>query len=155
MNLSIKLWIHFLKFSILTCALHHKLPFLVGNEEILGRELLSSKLFKKPTGRISPNAFYPESGKVKFSVSRLSFAPLELFIRLGQKHAKMRGQDRNFYGFAEISAYNAKKIYKTLTSAIILENPFHAHIGLPVDDGADLILDLARQCSNIARANLV
>lgn len=146
MNL-IKLWKLFLSFSFKQIV-NRKSPCYISDEEIIGREIFSSRHIAKSTKRVKPGAFMPDYGKPGFSVNRLLFAPIELFIELANVRARKR--NRKFYGFGRISAQDIKSIYADVKGTPNFENPFHADVNLPLDAGEDLIIDLARQCSNHA-----
>lgn len=128
-------------------------PSYVEGKELLGRELFSSKVFNKTKGTIRINAFQPKSTSVPISVNRLSLVPIKSFIALGRRHARKR--KLNFYGFAEVEARIVRRIYKEVMGSPTIENPFHADILLPSDNGKDLIMDCARQVCEEARLNLI
>ena len=76
------------------------------------------------------NEFLPRQGETHISVDRLSIAPLNDVTAIAD--ARDGARNRNFYGWAVVSASNAALNGRIVEVSPILNiNPYHADIILP------------------------
>ncbi len=99
-------------------------------EESLGRGVFS----RRDRGRadrvgVRVNVFLEESGVTELSVDRLDLASVEEFVSICEQRATVR--KRNFYGWAVVEAHRVNANGRDVVAVPLLDNPFHANIGLP------------------------
>lgn len=104
--------------------------------ESLGRGVFS----RKDRGRadrvgVRVNVFLEKSGVTDISVDRLDLAPIEEFVSIGERRATVR--NRNFYGWAVVEAQRVDANGREVAAAPLLDNPYHANIGLPESAAQD------------------
>ena len=98
------------------------------NEE-LGRGIFSSKTARRSRTAIPKNVSLERKGITRLSVDRLSLAPAIKAIQIAEAVAIKR--ERNFYGWAIISAESASLEGRRVEASPVKDNQFHADIVLP------------------------
>lgn len=145
--LLIKLWVQF-SIYIIQCVVRTQHPLTIDDNENLGRELFSKAQFSSNNRRVKVGAFEPPHRKNSVSMNRLSLVSRDFARDIGMRHGEQRG--RTFYGFGEILAKQVRNTTADTRGKPVKDNPFHANIQFPPDDGKDLILDVARQLAEQA-----
>ncbi len=106
------------------------IPNNIAPEEELGREVFSSKDAKRARrSRVSLNAFLETEGQTDISVGRLSIAPAEEAVAIADNVGATRS--RTFYGWAFITAEEARRNRREAIASPLDNNPYHADIRLP------------------------
>ena len=145
--LLIKLWAQFGIYMI-QCVIRKRHPLTIDDNENLGRELFSKTLFSASNRKVKVGAFEPPRGKNNVSMNRLSLVSRDFVRDIGIRHGEQRR--RTFYGFGEILAKQVRNTTADTRGRFAKDNPFHANIQFPPDDGKDLILDVARRLAEQA-----
>ena len=108
-------------------------PNTIAPEEILGRGVFSGNDRKRARRGSVPPTLFMEQGNNELSVDRLTHAPIEKAVELGNQRAESRGSDRNFHGWAVVKAFEAARNGREVLASPLSAgtNPFHADIVLP------------------------
>ena len=106
------------------------IPNNIAPEEDLGRSVFSSRDAKRARrSRVSLNAFLEKEGQTDISVDRLSIAPEAEAIAIADNVAAER--NRTFYGWAVVTAEEARRSEREAIASPLKNNPYHADICLP------------------------
>ena len=106
-------------------------PVIAPDEE-LGRGVFSSRDANRAGRKEIPvTVFLEKEGILKLSTDRLTFAPQQKAIQLGDEHARGRGPNRSFYGWAVIPVEKAATQKRQVKASPKSDNPYHADIVLP------------------------
>lgn len=147
---NVKLWLKLLSQSSRR-LLSGRLPLRVADNESLGREIFYSKyIYQDGSGKTKLGAFIPKENEVDISVSQLFAGGLVAMAMIGVRHGHRRSRPCNFYGFGAMLAEEVRQI-TTVRSTPTLENPFHADIAIPSDDGTSARMNVARRLSDISK----
>ena len=108
-----------------------QIPETIAADEELGRGVSSRNSANRARRSLLPiNEFLPRQGETHISVDRLSIAPLNEVTAIAD--ARDSARNRNFYGWAVVSASNAALNGRIVEASPILNiNPYHADIILP------------------------
>lgn len=108
-----------------------QIPETIAADEELGRGVSSRNSANRARRSLLPiNEFLPRQGETHISVDRLSVAPLNEVTAIAD--ARDGARNRNFYGWAVVSASNAALNGRIARASPILNiNPYHADIILP------------------------
>jgi hypothetical protein len=147
-------WGRYLLFSIRTIIIHRRWPGYVVDDEGIAREIFSSHCYKAD-GSVRPIAFsFNRKKPSALSVNRASLASQVFLKCLALKHAK--GRKQTYYGSAHSSARNIRNVVMgdtwaaNVIGSINPQNPFHADIPLPPDNGKDFDMDVQRKLATSA-----
>ena len=106
------------------------IPNNIVPEEELGRGVFSSKNARRARqSRVPFNAFLEKEGQTDISVDRLSIAPEEKAVAIADNVGAARS--RTFYGWAFITAEEARRNGREAIASPLKNNPYHADIRLP------------------------
>lgn len=106
------------------------IPNDIAPEEDLGRSVFSSRDAKRARrSRVSLNAFLEKEGQTDISVDRLSIAPEAEAIAIADNVAVER--NRTFYGWAVVTAEEARRSEREAIASPLKNNSYHADIRLP------------------------
>lgn len=111
------------------------LPTSVADHEILGRRIISSRDAKRASrNTIVPTVFIDDHPVNDVSVDRIyvSFENEVLAVALDETPS-----DRNFYGWAQLTARAAREMNFRVKSSPTCKNCFHADIILPSNVSGD------------------
>ena len=97
--------------------------------EELGRGIFSGSAARRSRTAIPKNVFLERQGIIRISVDRLSLVPAIEAVQIAEKVADQR--NRNFYGWAIISAESASLNGRHVEASPLTHNQFHADIVLP------------------------
>ena len=154
MLFTFRAWARYVAFSIRTLLIRRHLPSHVTDDEEIAREIFSSSCCKAD-GSVRPNAFgFNRANDSTFSVNRVSLAPHAFFQYLGLKHAKRRRL--TYHGAAHITAENIRRVVMedrwgvNVLGSLTKENPFHADIPYPPDNGKDYDMVVSRKLAQLA-----
>lgn len=114
-----------------------QIPETIAADEELGRGVSSRNSANRARRSLLPiNEFLPRQGETHISVDRISIAPLNEALVIAD--ARDGARNRNFYGWAVVSASNAALNGRILGASPILNiNPYHADIILPQNASDD------------------
>ncbi|MYD60046.1 MAG: hypothetical protein F4W91_03300 [Gemmatimonadetes bacterium] len=106
------------------------IPNNIAPEEDLGRSVFSSRDAKRARrSRVSLNAFLEKEGQTDISVDRLSIAPEEEAVAIADNVGTAR--NRTFYGWAVVTAEEARRSEREAIASPLKNNLYHADIRLP------------------------
>ena len=92
--------------------------------------MFSSKNAKRARrSRVSLNAFLETEGQTDISVDRLSIAPAKEAVAIADNVGAARS--RTFYGWAVVTAEEARRNGRKAIASPLDNNPYHADIRLP------------------------
>jgi hypothetical protein len=146
----VRLWARFFWFAAGE-YLGGRHPRYVNNRETLGREIFSSKQFYRSTRAINKNVFQAPRNRWDISCTRLSLFRRQMAVEIARRHGASHQKPRTFYGFAEIAVSAVREVEVEINGTPQFDNPFHADIELPRDDGPDLLLLIAVKLASRAK----
>ena len=118
------------------------LPTPVADQEILGRRIISSRDARRASrNKIVPTVFIAAHPAIDISVDRIfvSFENEVLNVALDETPP-----DRNFYGWAKLTAKQAREMNCCVKGSPTCSNRFHADIILPSNVSGDTDAEIAR-----------
>ena len=118
------------------------LPTSVADQEILGRRIISSRDAKRASrNTIIPTVFIDDHPVIDISVDRIyvSFENEVLDVALDETPS-----DRNFYGWARLTAKQARDANCCVKGSRTCTNRFHAGIVLPSNVSGDTDEEIAK-----------
>lgn len=149
------LWLAYVRYLVVSIFYHSRSPNVVLDSEMLGREVFFRSHIRESANRVKPGLFLPkESERRPFSVNRLTLANRLIFVALGKVQARARRS--NFYGFAELTAAEARRVrgddgwQMDVRGTPTLRNPLHADLSIWDDKGKDYDLMIAGQLCEFA-----
>lgn len=124
--------------------------------EFLGREVFESDQVKQLRKDKVPAGVFVDKRSHRWSVDRLSLAPLESLVVIGDRNAAGRGPGRTFYGWLGFSCEDASTNGRTVEASARLGNDYHADIKLPVwpddpEERLDVCVEHSADLANVAR----
>lgn len=127
------------------------LPASVSDQEILGRRIISSRDARRASrNRIVPTVFIAAHPATDISVDRIH-SPLELEVL--NVAVDETPNDRNFYGWATLTAGQARERECCVEGTPTCVNRFHADIILPsrVSGDPDAEIEKAKELANASK----
>ena len=127
------------------------LPKAVADEEVIGRRIISSGDAKRANrDKIPPTVFIQSHPVTDISVDRIH-SPLELEVL--NVAVDETPNDRNFYGWATLTAEQARERECCVEGTPTCANRFHADIILPsrVSGDPDAEIEKAKELANASK----
>ncbi len=102
----------------------------------VGRAVFQSRDWKRALkGEVSQTVFINSKSPVEISVHILNIAPDKTIAKICDSDAKRRGENRRFYGWAELPVADASESGRTVRASPQPGNEWHANIVLPCKAG--------------------
>ena len=107
-------------------------PDHIASDEELGRGVFSSRNARRAErSRIPYNVFLEKVGQTDISVDRLSIAPEKEAVAIAVNVGAARTPPATFYGWAVVTAEEARRNGREAIASPLNDNPYHADIRLP------------------------
>lgn len=119
------------------------LPKSVADQEVIGRRIISSKDAKRAANRdtILPTVFIDGHPVIDISVDRIYVSRENEVLDVAVDETP---SDRNFYGWAQLTAKQVRDRKCCVKGSRTCSNPFHADIVLPSSVSGDIDAEIEK-----------